>query len=87
MQLMLTAAPDIALTKNNEGQTAHDIAVAGNYQLCVELVSINYDVFVSHSFLGVSLNYFSFIAYCTKCKRAITVTRVVRVPVPVTLAV
>ena len=44
MKLLLRTKPDIAHIKNNEGQTALDIATEKGYQLCAELVCYFYTV-------------------------------------------
>jgi ankyrin repeat protein len=40
MKCLLRIKPDIANIKNNEGQTAYDIALEKDYQLCAELVRL-----------------------------------------------
>ena len=41
MKCLLRIKPDIANIKNNEGQTAYDIALEKDYQFCAELVRLS----------------------------------------------
>ena len=56
MKLLLRTKPDIAHIKNNEGQTALDIATEKGYQLCAELVSYFYNILFQLIFLYVYKN-------------------------------